>query len=909
MADIDWARWKVVSPLLDQLLDEHPDRRGERLAEVARADPALAAELASLLERHESVQRDGFLEGTAMPFPSSLEGQSLGNYTLESCIGQGGMGSVWLAHRSDGRYEGQAAVKILNLGLMTHDGAERFRREGSLLARLSHPHIARLLDAGVAPGKQPYLVLEYVEGEPIDRWCDAKAARIDARIRLFLDVLGAVSYAHSNLIVHRDLKPSNILVTNGGQVKLLDFGIAKLIDEDAPPGADLTLAGGRAFTPGFAAPEQLHGGDVTTATDVYALGALLYILLCGQHPTAPHAGTLADHLHAAHAVEPVRLSIAVQRGAAGAAPGPDTLEALASTRGSTPRALAHALRGDLENIVAKALKKQPSERYATPAEMADDLRRHFRHEPIGARADSLGYRAAKFVVRNRWGLGVAAAIIVSLSAGIGVAVWKSIEAEQRRAQAALDAKQATASLDLLYLVFSDSGAMSARTMLERLAKIRAVIHEHTDDPRVKLLLLGRLGGRYMELGAIDDTLALLAEMRQLAQTVDDPAEQATIACGFANTYLIPGRYADAERELAAAEPFLARLRREELGARSECWQAEAELALLRGQSERALRVARLSVATFERLGQTRDTIYMSALNQLALAQAALGDYRQSLAVTRKARETLRLVGLQGTQQDLIIAMQEVEVLAQGGKPLEALRLLDTIRADPHVAVEHQVPLFALEQRQGVIALKLGRIAEAVSAFDASVAGARVAGNDLFARRGGLRAIDALIVDGRLDAAEARLAGLSSAADEGARAGPAGATYRLVKARLALARGDVAAADEGVERALQLLEGNGAHGADWREALVAAAGSALAAGDGARALRHAQAAVERARAEAIDADSSSEVGLALLVEARVQSSRRQAAALAGRALPHLQSNLGPAHPATIEARTLATDGPT
>jgi serine/threonine-protein kinase len=605
------------------------------------------------------------------------------------------------------------------------------------------------------------------------------------------------------------------------------------------------------------------------------------------------------------------MSSAAQHGAAGGSPADEDLAELARTRDASPHALAHALRGDLDNIVAKALKKDPSQRYATPAAMADDLRRYFGHQPVAARADSVGYRAAKFLARNRWGLSVAAAIVVSLTAGAGVAVWKSIEAEHRRAQAELNAKQTSASLDLLYLVFSDADAMSAKTMIERLSKIRQVIRQNSDDPRVKLLLLERLGGRYMELGAIDETLGVLAETRELAKTVGDPIQLATIACGFANVYVIPGRYAEAERELADAAPYLARLSADELGARAECWQAEAELALLRGQIGRAVRAATTSVAAFEKFGHTRDTLYVSALNQLALGQAGVGDYRSSYRTALKAREALKQLGLQGTQQDLIVAMQEVDMLARGGKPLDAQRLLDEIRADPHVAVDHQVPQFALEQRQGVIAMVLGRPADAVVALEASISNAQAAGNKLFVDNGGIRIVEALTASRRVDAAQARLAALPGVDEELERGGVKAAKYLAAKAAIASARGDAKGADELADKALRTVSSGGEPtGPLLRDTLLLRARTAMATQDWARALNEAQAAVERSRAEAIDQDSSAAVGHALLVQAQVQAARGErssAATLARAALPHLEVNLGPGHEATASARLLASAG--
>ena len=220
------------------------------------------------------------------------------------------MGSVWLGERTDGRFERRVAVKFLNLALLAQGGEERFKREGRILGRLSHPHIAELVDAGVSPSGLPYLVLEHVEGDHIDRYCDQQRLDVEARLYLFLDVAGAVVHAHTNLIVHRDLKPSNVLVSNDGQVKLLDFGIAKLLEGDGQDGEAtlLTVQGGRAMTPDYAAPEQVTGAPVTTATDVYALGVLLYVLLTGHHPAGRGPRSPADLVKSIVDTEPRRLS-------------------------------------------------------------------------------------------------------------------------------------------------------------------------------------------------------------------------------------------------------------------------------------------------------------------------------------------------------------------------------------------------------------------------------------------------------------------------------------------------------------------------------------------------------------------------------------------------------------------------
>jgi len=417
--------WGRLSPLLDELLDLPDDDRGARLEALRAQDPAIAQAVAAMLEHLPAIERGQFMPSAALPKPGGLAGQAIGPYTLVREIGHGGMGTVWLARRTDGRYEGEVAIKFLRSGLFGHGDAARFQREGSILARLSHPNIARLLDAGVmADGAQPYLVLEYIDGEPIDEYCQRLALSVQARLRLMLDVLAAVAQAHNRLILHRDLKPTNILVTKAGEVKLLDFGIAKLLDDASAGQTALTAHAGNAFTPEFAAPEQVQAGDVTTATDVYALGVLMYILLGGDHPTAAPTGAPLDRMRSVIETVPRRLSEAVlKRG------GPTQRWSPESRR------LAVELRGDIETIVAKALKKSPSERYANAEALADDIRRYLAHEPIAARPDSRLYRAAKFVQRHRAGVAATSLAIGALGVGIGVALWQAREAQAQRVQA------------------------------------------------------------------------------------------------------------------------------------------------------------------------------------------------------------------------------------------------------------------------------------------------------------------------------------------------------------------------------------------------------------------------------------------------------------------------------------------
>src|SRR6185437_5582520 len=397
--------WRELSPHLDHALSLSDEERAAWLQSFEEQNPELGAVLRKLLEEHRAAASEHFLENhPEQPTEeSSLAGQSIGAYTLLAPVGRGGMGSVWKAERNDGRFERHVAIKFLHFSVAAQGGLERFKREGRILGQLSHPHIAELMDAGVTPSGELYLVLEYIEGQRIDEYCDQKRLDVEERIRLFLDVLSAVAVAHANLVVHRDIKPSNVLVRNDGQVKLLDFGIAKLLsaDSDAAGASMLTLEGAGALTPQYASPEQVSGGPVTTATDVYALGVLLYLLLAGKHPAEGKTDSPAQLLKAILETEPQRASEVAESTDA---------SVISARRNTSPDKLRKSLRGDLDTILAKALKKNPGERYGTVTALADDLQRYLSHQPITAHPDALSYRLQKYVRRHR--VGVALTVVL-----------------------------------------------------------------------------------------------------------------------------------------------------------------------------------------------------------------------------------------------------------------------------------------------------------------------------------------------------------------------------------------------------------------------------------------------------------------------------------------------------------------
>lgn len=418
------SRWRQLSSLLDQLLELADPARAQRLGQLRAADPALADALERLLQ-HERDSHEFMAQPlwTAAP-PDSRAGTLIGPYRLLRALGEGGMGEVWLAERADGLYQRQVALKLLRSGYADPGLRQRFSRERDILARLQHPNLAELLDAGVDLQGQPYLALAYVEGEPITDYCQRLQLPLERRLQLMLQVCAVVTHAHANLIVHRDLKPSNILVTAHGEVKLLDFGIAKLLDDpDARDNAPHPATEARAFTLHYAAPEQVRGEPVTTLTDVYSLGVVLFEVITGRKPYRLRRHSDAEWERSILEVTAPRASALVLRGTAGA---PATL---------AERRLARRLRGDLDTILLKALQKEPAQRYASAEALAQDVRRFLEGRPIHARPQRTLYRLRKYIGRHRWGVALGSLSGVALAGLAVVALWQMQQARREIARA------------------------------------------------------------------------------------------------------------------------------------------------------------------------------------------------------------------------------------------------------------------------------------------------------------------------------------------------------------------------------------------------------------------------------------------------------------------------------------------
>jgi non-specific serine/threonine protein kinase/serine/threonine-protein kinase len=501
--------WHKIKTVLQTALELPPEARGDFLDSECVGQVSVRSEVESLLRAHE--QDQAFLEQpaavdaeefAARTAPPARIGQRLGPYKLLEEIGEGGMGAVYRAVRADGLYDKQVAIKLLRSGLSTEFFASRFRDERQILAGLEHPNIARLLDGGVTEEGLPYVVLEFVPGVPIDEYYSRHDLSITERLKLFRTVCSAVQYAHQNLVVHRDLKPGNILVTEDGIPKLLDFGIAKILDpQQEEAGRDRTLTVMRIMTPDFASPEQVRGDSITTATDVYSLGVILYVLLTGQRPyrlssTSPH-----EIIKVICDTDPKKPSTAAARFDKGenalkeqALAGAGERTALNSKR----QKLGRALKGDLDNIVLKALRKEPERRYATVEQFSEDVRRHLEHLPVIARKDTPGYRASKFVLRHK--AGVAAAVVVALT--LLVALVITIR-EERIAQRRFNEVRSLAN-SLIFEVHDSirdlPGATAARKLIVERAQqyLDSLAQETKGDPA----LLRELAGAYARLGNV-----------------------------------------------------------------------------------------------------------------------------------------------------------------------------------------------------------------------------------------------------------------------------------------------------------------------------------------------------------------------------------------------------------------------
>ena len=896
MTRFDATQWPILSAHLDRLLGTGKAEQEAYLNHLASDSPAVAQQLRRLLASHEHDAFASFLSDTpaltsAVASAASLAGQQIGPYVLEAEIGRGGMGTVWRARRADGRYQGQVAVKLLDGALVGRPAEQRFLREGNILAKLRHLNIAYLLDAGVASHGQPFLVLELVAGSRIDQYCEAQALTPRARIRLFLAVLAAVAHAHSHLVIHRDLKPSNILVTDDGVVKLLDFGVAGLLLPDgADASAPRTLDVMTALTPEFAAPEQLLNGTVTTATDVYALGLVLFVLLAGRHPHDDIGGSLAEQVRTVVDHDAPRLSLTAT------APG-----------------TARLLRGDLDNIVAKALRREPGERYATADAFADDLRRYLADEPVTARPDSLGYRTSKFVARHRGG--VASGILVGLALILlgGFAIAQMFEARAQRDNALMEARHASAQGELTEFLLGDSlGQAPNDTVKLKLERAHHLIQRHFGgDPSMQARLLMSLSGRYIDMGNAHDAADLSKEAQAIAERIDDAHLNADIACGQADDSVNAGDLVTAHRQEAIGYQNMKRLPVVPSGLLAECAMASAQIAQLEGDFGKAVDVMQSTLQALEKDGVTRSPRYTSIAHEYARSLVKAGDYRRAWNAERKVMAIVTETGRDDSSGYYAIINVAATALISGGQPKQAIALLDQTMARARATSPDWAPPFYLDGSRLVALSDSGAQQPVENDLEHLAGKAEEQGLQTLATVYRASALQMRLGRSDLPAAEAQWKTLS--VTEGKLlTNPArwheAKRVLIEQARLALAQSHPVEAARLLDQANALdPKTHPAADRDSLRALLLRSEIAYSLKDYEVAELNAQEALRLARAQAIDEQSSACIGLALLSRARIEAARGQAAlaaATAREALRHLEANLDAQSQLVVTARELA-----
>jgi eukaryotic-like serine/threonine-protein kinase len=880
------SRWDTLQQLFLELLPLDPTARATRLTALAATDAALAGELEALLRAADAPANplDTPIAGAADVDPLLAAegpfraGARVGPYTLVRLVGEGGMGWVWLAERADGTLTRSVALKLPKWTWSFPDLTARLARERDILASLEHANIARLYDAGVDDHGRPYLAMEYVEGEPIDVYCRTHALPLDARLQVLLQVARAVAYAHSRLVVHRDLKPGNIVVAGDGSVRLLDFGIATLLDSAATTRAAHARPGTRIFTPRYAAPEQITGGAIGTPTDVYALGVVLYELLTGASPYRAGQGG------------PAQLEAAIVAG--------DTRLASAAAE---DRAVARRLRGDLDAILNKALKANPAERYASVHALADDLERFLRHDTVSARPDSVPYRVRTFARRHRVGVAAAAVVAATFAGATAYSLRQAGIAERERDRAVQALGRAEAVGEFYHFLLADAGPPDApltiNGMIERSQGLLDT--EFAGQPALQAAVLVVQSSYYLGQSNAALGVPLANRAAELAAGTGDADLIAEAACLRGYGQSLTGQPSDGIRtiEAALADPTLSP------GTSSACHAQRAYVAQNAGDGAAAAMHARAALDDLRRDRRTRPRSEALMLGDLAYAQqllGRLGDAHQSFAASFERLQALKLewTPVAGT----ILNNWAIAVLAAGDvkRALELWeRAAAVVRARDAGA---PLPVFLLANLGRAYELS-GRFDDAARIYDQTTAAARASKRVEIIAYGLNGSATVRLQQGRLDEAEALLADTRAVTDTLAPAAPARANADVLAARLAMARGRRQDAWDAFERLRQLYDAQ-PPGAGAASVRVMLADAALALGRADEAARLAGESLTRATALQAGMPYSRAVGLAHFALARARAAQGRtsdARAESAAALDHFTHAVGDDHPTVREIR--------
>jgi len=710
MSAEDTARYRRAKAIAFEVLEEPSERRAGRIDAACGDDAALRREVAWLIDAAEAPDADAVPRLLAGIAGLGIKAPVPRDYRLIEKLGEGGMGVVYLAERQDGDMRQRVALKLLHFAAADDAAiARRFASERRILAELTHPNIARLIDAGVTAEGRPFLAMEYVDGARLDAWCEAHALALRARIELFLKVCAAVDHAHRHLVIHRDIKPANILVDREGEPKLLDFGIARLVEADDT--AHKTETGVRALTLAYASPEQIEGRPLNTATDVYSLGIVLYQLVTGAHPF--------DHLGSAHLVSnaivsgditpPSRLTRRMRTTPATEPPGEVALPP-SETRASIAR-----IPRDVDAIVLKALRREAAQRYVSAAELAADLRRFLASEPVLARRGAWHYRASRFAWRWRWALAAGVAFAALLAGFV-------LEREAALRRTALERDRAEALVAFMNDLFENADSLRSRgnqvTVREMLDRGARELATRTDiAPAQRRAMLLAMAHAYNALGQGNEALPLLKSAEALGGDAEGIAQRAAMLSELAAAY---STKRDTAASVAADEAAIALLQTapgdhaDEI-ARLEVRALQNHVNLL--DIPLAESRARLGVilARLESRPVRNDVLLMQAYRALASAYSDEPDGAKSLAMAKKAVEISQR--LYGPDDPRVLPNRFAEALAaQSTDPKEAIRLYQSLAADYERLVGPGTTLATVLNNLGILLSRANRDDESLAAY-------------------------------------------------------------------------------------------------------------------------------------------------------------------------------------------------
>ena len=699
MAALDRDGWQAIQALFDELIDLPSNVQARRLA-AAKHPPEIVATVRGLLS---AARGEGILDMVPPPldadvardsYTSLASGQDVGGFTVDRLIGRGGLGEVYLARRTGADFDQRVALKLLRIDAA--ERAESFARERRLLARLDHPGIARLIDAGIASDGRPYIVMDYVDGEPIDAWCRSHAADLDTRLRLFRETCDAVAYAHANLVVHRDIKPSNILVDPAGKPRLVDFGIGKLLDESAALPATTQAM----LTPDYAAPEQLDGEEATVSTDVYALGVVLYELVSGKSPWRGEKSSVPAMIRRVLYEDAALPSRAA---AAGGAPVP-----------------ASKIGGDLDAIVMKAMRRNPADRYLSVSALSEDVARHQQFLPVHARDGSTRYMAGRFLRRYRWGVAATAAVLAALLVGAGGIAWQARQTAIERDAALAEAKRSEAINRLLTVMLRDTAATDAgdtATVKQMLDQTADKLANSLDNSEESAVLVGTLFNLYVNLEDNLGSYTLVSRALErgvgsesAAATADLKVKKAGAAAAIGNTDEMPALLADAKR-VFDTDPVRYRLQIVE-------WkQAQAQYLRRTGKTEEAIALLVASIPDAEVVWKENHRDMLSIYNNILVYMIELGQLDEMMPVIARAEALIARSGEKNSGLDLNIRQLKALRLIRLGQPAEAEPLLTALVAQRRATLGESAGLAVDLMQLSRAQMPLGKYAEARKALE------------------------------------------------------------------------------------------------------------------------------------------------------------------------------------------------